>query len=56
MLPPFIIDQIRRREEQQRRREEQPTIELPNHAPSRRSDDVDDEEDRDRGVVIIDLG
>jgi hypothetical protein len=43
MLPPFIIDQIRRREEEERRRIErdQPRVEL---------------DDPDRGVVILDLG
>lgn len=58
MLPPFIIDQIRRREEQlKRRREQQPTLDLPldPHPAQRRQDDVD-EDDRDRGVLIVDLG
>lgn len=57
MLPPFIIDQIRRREEEERRRHEfeQPRIELPEEAkrpaPERREDDRSE-----RGVVILDLG
>jgi hypothetical protein len=57
MLPPFIIDQIRRREEQQkRRREQQPTLELPLEPhPAQRQEDAD-EDDRDRGVLIVDLG
>lgn len=59
MLPPFIIDQIRRRESDHKRRgeEQQPTLEVPELPTSRRSDDTDDdEEDHERGVVIIDLG
>ena len=54
MLPPFIIEEIRRRENQQRQRYEQPQLDLPmpsvipDRSPQRRDDD-------DRGVVIIDL-
>lgn len=56
MLPPYIIEEIRRREHEQRRRYEQPQVELPlpampplpNQSPKRDDDD-------DRGVVIIDL-
>lgn len=56
VLPPFIIDQIRRREEQQKRRTDRPTLELPVDMPAApRSEDADDEE-RDRGVLIVDLG
>jgi len=57
VLPPFIIDQIRRREEEERRRHEfeQPRLELPEEAkrqvPERREDDG-----AERGVVILDLG
>lgn len=56
MLPPFIIEQIRRREEEQRRhRSEQPVLELPLPTsmpmPSRPAEDKDDE----GGVVIVDL-
>lgn len=58
MLPPFIIEQIRKREEEvHRREEERPAIRLPLEdqpplmpEPSREIDDDDD-----RGVVIIDL-
>jgi hypothetical protein len=54
MLPPFIIEQIRRREEQERDRGEQPRLELPLHPPvSRRKPPVSD--DAERGVVVIDL-
>lgn len=52
MLPPFIIDQIRKREEKEAQRDDRPVVEIPvpplpprEHAP----------EDKDRGVVIIDL-
>ena len=54
MLPPFIIEQIRRREEQERAREEQPRLEIPVDRPAPRSPHLP-EEKVDRGVVIIDL-
>lgn len=60
MLPPFIIDQIRRREvdESRRRDYEQPRLELPvdvyQPAPEPGSEDRDREDDR--GVIILDLG
>jgi hypothetical protein len=53
MLPPYIIEQIRRREEELRK-QQQPQLEiplpsnLPRPSPPERHDD-------DRGVVIIDL-
>ena len=58
MLPPFIIEQIRRREEEERRRD-QPRLELPVDAfppwsPQPVADDSD-EERPERGVVILDL-
>lgn len=57
MLPPFIIEQIRQREERERaRREDQrPCLELPIErmpAPRRAPDD---EDDPDRGVIVIEL-
>ena len=63
MLPPFIIDQIRRREEEERRRidRDRPRVELPVDAyrpapkPSR-DDEEDEKDDPNRGVVILDLG
>jgi hypothetical protein len=61
MLPPFIIDQIRRREEEERRRIERdrPRVELPvdayRPAPQPQRDE-DEEDDPERGVVILDLG
>jgi hypothetical protein len=54
MLPPYIIEEIRRREVEQRSRYEQPQVELPLPAmpPPNQSPRRDDD---DRGVVIIDL-
>ena len=57
MLPPFIIDQIRRREEDERQKREhdRPRLELPldvyQPAPEPSSD-----EPSERGIVILDLG
>jgi hypothetical protein len=64
MLPPFIIDQIRRREEDERRRSEldRPRLELPvdlyRPAPDqkRERDEREEEDPQDRGVIILDLG
>jgi hypothetical protein len=57
MLPPFIIEQIRRREEAQRRKTDakQPRLELPLdlYEPVQEPDGA--EEERHRGVVIVDL-
>ena len=57
MLPPFIIEQIRRREEQERARHEQPRLEIPVDRPAPRAPQPPQspEEKGDRGVVIIDL-
>lgn len=54
VLPPFIIEQIRKREESESRRE-QPRLELPMMPPPQRSEDAEDDEPN-RGVLIIDLG
>jgi len=59
MLPPFIIDQIRRREDDERRRKEadRPRLELPvDHHPARRPQREEDDEPAERGVIILDLG
>jgi hypothetical protein len=58
MLPPFIIEQIRKREEEQHRQQQQPALELPlpRRRDEKRRDRVEDVDDRiERGVVIIDL-
>lgn len=57
MLPPFIIEQIRKREEQERLRYEQPHLELPlappGHGQQRRREEAD--EGVQRGVIIVEL-
>ncbi|HKO91436.1 MAG TPA: hypothetical protein VJU61_09810 [Polyangiaceae bacterium] len=57
MLPPFIIEQIRRREEAQRRKTDalQPRVELPVDVYEPASEPDGAEEDRQRGVVVVDL-
>jgi hypothetical protein len=54
MLPPFIIEQIRRREEQERAQHEQPYLEIPVDRPAPRAPQPP-EESVERGVVIIEL-
>lgn len=58
MLPPFIIEQIRKREEEERRRYEQPQLEIPvvtpNQMPPKRRE-RDEDGDGKRGVTIIEL-
>ena len=58
MLPPFIIEQIRRREVEERRRREQdrPRVELPVDTYRPAPEPKNDEDPADRGVVILDLG
>ncbi len=56
MLPPFIIEQIRKREEEERARYDQPQLELPVPSPSRpRMDIPPDTDEPRRGVVILEL-
>jgi hypothetical protein len=60
MLPPFIIEQIRKREteERARRHEEQPRLELPlppPRSPSDRPESPDAPAEGDRGVIILEL-
>ena len=57
MLPPFIIDQIRKREEEElRKSDERPVLEIPMpYAPEPRRRPQSEEEPKDRGVVVIDL-
>lgn len=52
MLPPFIIESIRKREEREKKREEQPRLELPLPPPRTA---VESEDDLNRGVTVIDL-
>jgi hypothetical protein len=55
MLPPFIIEQIRKREDRSTREAEQPRLELPlGYAPLPRGPVVE-EDDPNRGVITIDL-
>jgi hypothetical protein len=58
LLPPFIIEQIRRREDvERRRRDRQPRLELPLDAyrPVPQDPDPMPIDRSDRGVVIVDL-
>lgn len=55
MLPPFIIEQIRRRESEDQARYEQPQLELPVPAPMPRKREVPKEDEGGRGVIILDL-
>lgn len=59
MLPPFIIEQIRRREEEERKRnEQQPRLELPLDRGDRRrprEQAQEHEDDVGRGVIVVDL-
>ena len=56
MLPPFIIEQIRRREEEAHQQVyEQPQIEIPNPVNMPRPSAPDTRDDDDHQVVIIDL-
>jgi hypothetical protein len=57
MLPPFIIEQIRKREEEERKRYEQPHLDLPlaPPGPHKRRDDSDREDGGQRGVIIVEL-
>lgn len=54
MLPPFIIEQIRKREEEERKQYEQPQLELPITPAPRQKPPAVDEEDK-RGVIILEL-
>jgi hypothetical protein len=54
MLPPFIIEQIRKREKEERVQYEQPQLDIPLERPRpRRPPEPTD--DIERGVVILDL-
>ena len=56
MLPPFIIEQIRRREVEERKQYEQPQLELPiSPSPPQPVKRREESEDGQRGVTIIEL-
>jgi hypothetical protein len=56
MLPPFIIEQIRKRESEERARP-QPELELPMipHRPPNRDGQAPKDEETKRGVIIVEL-
>ena len=54
MLPPFIIEQIRKREQEERVRYEQPQLDLP-LAPMRSPKPAEDGDHERRGVIILEL-
>ena len=57
MLPPFIIEQIRKREEEEQRHYEQPQLELPvpSAIPMRRPRSEEAPDDVQRGVLILEF-
>ena len=55
MLPPFIIEQIRKRESEERTQQEQPHLELPLHPMPPVSSPSNGEEEAKRGVIIVEL-
>jgi hypothetical protein len=55
MLPPFIIEQIRKREEEERKRYEQPQLDLPLAPPGMPKRREERDEGAQRGVIIVEL-
>jgi hypothetical protein len=55
MLPPFIIEQIRKREQDERARHEQPRLEIHPDPPRRIPRVEESEPAAERGVVILEL-
>lgn len=55
MLPPFIIEQIRKREEEERRRYEQPQLDLPLAPPGPPMKRREESDEGQRGVIIVEL-
>lgn len=58
MLDPWIIEEILKKEEERRREEERGRVELPvdrGYRDTGRQPAVQPPEDKDRGVVIIDI-
>ena len=58
MLDPWIIEEIRRREAERARDAEQPKLEIAEPRIGRTDPDtrVENHDERERGVVIIDMG
>jgi hypothetical protein len=54
MLPPFIIEQIRKREKEEGARYEQPQLDIPLERPRPRKPEMPPDE-VERGVIILDL-
>ena len=55
MLPPFIIEQIRKREEEEKRGVyEQPQLELPIRPPPKRHEEAPAEQG-ERGVIVFEF-
>ena len=54
MLPPFIIEQIRKREEEEQKHYEQPQLELPVQPVPKRHEEAPGGE-AERGVIILEL-
>ncbi len=54
MLPPFIIDQIRKREEEETSTGEPVPLHLPMPVPQRK-EGAHPEDEAERGVIVIDL-
>ena len=55
MLPPFIIEQIRKREIEERVQQEQPRVELPLEPRPKPSSPHPAVEEEKRGVIIVEL-
>jgi hypothetical protein len=57
MLDAYVIEEIKRRE-RHRERDDRPVVQIPvpPPGPPGRPDEKDDDESRDRGVIIIDYG
>jgi len=55
MLPPFIIEQIRKGESEERTRQEQPHLELPLHPMPPPAQPHGGDEETKRGIIIVEL-